>query len=196
MSGNQLTGCVPAALMDVEDNDFAQLGLAFCSPATATRSFSATTVAPGGQSTVTITAADYGDAGQVSETLPPGFAIVSSSLPQGKATVTGRQVQEVTFALTGETSFTYTVSAPGIEGLYTFSGTVKDSQGNDYPVAGDDRVTVSLRDWLLIRYDANNNGMIDRAELIAAINDYLTGQEGITRGHLILLINLYLSGSN
>ena len=56
LSGNQLTGCVPAALMDVEDNDFAQLGLAFCSPATATRSFSETTVAPGRQTTVTITA--------------------------------------------------------------------------------------------------------------------------------------------
>ena len=28
--GNQLTGCVPAALRDVEDNDFAELGLPFC----------------------------------------------------------------------------------------------------------------------------------------------------------------------
>ena len=196
LSGNQLTGCVPTALMEVEDNDFDQLGLAFCSPATATRSFSATTVVPGGQSTVTITAANYGDAGQVSETLPPGFAYVSSSLSGAQATVTGQAVQEVTFALAGETSFTYTVTAPSIESLYTFSGTVKDSQGNDYPVGGDDKVTVSLRDWLLIRYDANNNGMIDRADIIAAIRDYLTGEEGITRGDLILLINLYLSGSN
>ena len=30
LAGNQLTGCVPAALTDVEDNDFAQLGLPFC----------------------------------------------------------------------------------------------------------------------------------------------------------------------
>ena len=30
LSGNQLTGCVPASLRDVADNDFAQLGLAFC----------------------------------------------------------------------------------------------------------------------------------------------------------------------
>ena len=144
---------------------------------------------------MTIIADGYGDAGQVTETLPPGFAIVSSSLPEGQATATGQEVQEVTFALTGETSFTYTVTAPSIEGLYTFSGTVKDSQGNDYPVAGDDRVTVSLRDWLLIRYDANNNGMIDRAELIAAIRDYRTSQEGVTRDDLIGLIRLYLSRS-
>ena len=196
LSGNQLTGCVPAALMDVEDNDFAQLGLAFCAVATADRSFSATTVPPGGQVTVTIAPASYGDTGQVTETLPPGFSYVSSSLSGGQATVTGQAVQEVTFALTGETSFTYTVTAPSIESLYTFSGTVQDSQGNDYPVSGDGRVTVSLRDWLIIRYDANNNGMIDRAEIIAAIDDYLTGQEGITRRGLILLINLYLSGSN
>ena len=65
LSGNQLTGCVPAALMDVEDNDFARLGLPFCGVATATRSFSTTTVAPGRQVMVTITAADYGGAGQV-----------------------------------------------------------------------------------------------------------------------------------
>ena len=104
-------------------------------------------------------------------------------------------VQEVTFALAGETSFTYTVAAPGIEGTYTFSGAVTDSKEIDYPVGGDDMVTVSLRGWMLIHYDANNNGMIDRAELIAAINDYLTGQEGITKDDLIWLINLYLSGS-
>ena len=30
LSGNQLTGCVPASLRDVADNDFAQLGLSFC----------------------------------------------------------------------------------------------------------------------------------------------------------------------
>ena len=196
LSGNQLSGCVPAALMDVEDNDFVQLGLAFCPPAIADRAFSATTLAPGGQTTVTIEADGYGDAGQVTETLPPGFAIVSSSLSGDQVTVTGQVVQEVTFALAGQTSFIYTVAAPGIEGTYTFSGAVTDSRGDDYPVSGDDMVTVSLRDWMLIYYDANNNGMIDKAEIIAAINDYLTGQEGITRGDLIWLINLYLSGSN
>ena len=30
LSGNPLTGCVPASLRDVEDTDFAQLGLTFC----------------------------------------------------------------------------------------------------------------------------------------------------------------------
>ena len=192
LSGNQLTGCVPDALMDVEDNDFAQLGLAFCPPATAARSFSATTVAPGGQVTVTITAADYGDAGQVAETLPPGFAYVSSSLSEGQATVAGQQVQEATFALTGETSFTYTVTASGSEGPHTFVGTVKDSEGNEYPVGGDDTVSVSLRDWLLIRFDANNNGSIEIGELFSAIDDYFAGRIDISQ--FFALIDLYFAG--
>ena len=32
LAGNQLTGCVPDGLRDVADNDFAELGLAFCPP--------------------------------------------------------------------------------------------------------------------------------------------------------------------
>ena len=189
LAGNQLTGCVPAALMDVEDNDFALLGLDFCPPATADRSFSATTVAPGGQVTVTIEPAGYGDAGQVTETLPPWFAIVSTSLPKGRATVTGRAVQEVTFALAGETSFTYTVTASGSEGVHTFSGTVQDSEGNEHPVGGADMVSVSLRDWLLIQFDANGNGAIEIAELFAAIDDYFAGLIDIRE--FLALIDLY-----
>ena len=30
LAGNQLTGCVPASLQDVADNDLAHLGLPFC----------------------------------------------------------------------------------------------------------------------------------------------------------------------
>ena len=192
LSGNQLTGCVPAALMDVEGTDFTQLGLDFCLPAIAARHFSATTLPPGGQVTVAITAADYGDAGQVTETLPPGFGILSTSLPQGRATATGRVVQEVTFALAGETSFTYTVAAPGIEGVYTFSGAVTDSRGDDYPVGGADMVNVSLGDWLLLRYDANGNGSIEVSELFTAIDDYFAG--GISISQFFALIDLYFAG--
>ncbi len=192
LSGNQLTGCVPAALMDVEDNDFAQLGLAFCAPAAATRSFSATTVAPDRQVTVTITAADYGDSGQVSETLPPGFAYVSSSLSEGQATATGQTVQEVRFALSGETSFTYAVTASSSEAPYTFSGTLRDSEGNDHPVGGDATVTVSLMEAMLAEHDANENGRIDRSEAIAALRSYLSGDGSVTREEVIAVLRLYL----
>ena len=50
-------------------------------------------------------------------------------------------------------------------------------------------------DPLIARYDANGNGMIDRSEVIKAINDYLFGEgEPITRAEVIKLINLYLLG--
>ena len=68
-------------------------------------------------------------------------------------------------------------------------------------VADNDFVQLRLafctsEDPLIAWYDANNNGMIDRAEILAAIRDYRTSQEGITRGDLIRLIQLYLSRSS
>ena len=46
------------------------------------------------------------------------------------------------------------------------------------------------------RYDANNNGTIDKAEVIGAINDYIFGEgdEAISKAEVIDLINLYLFG--
>ncbi len=50
-------------------------------------------------------------------------------------------------------------------------------------------------DPLITRYDANRNGVIDRSEVIRAINDYLSGGgASIARSDVIRLINLYLSG--
>ena len=46
------------------------------------------------------------------------------------------------------------------------------------------------------RYDANNNGTIEKKEVIEAIKDYLFGEgdEAISKGDVIRLINLYLFG--
>ena len=51
-------------------------------------------------------------------------------------------------------------------------------------------------DPLVARYDANNNGTIEKGEVIAAINDYLFGEgdEAISKPEVIRLINLYLFG--
>ena len=49
-------------------------------------------------------------------------------------------------------------------------------------------------DPLVAQYDANNNGTIERNEVIAAINDYLDGTASITRADVIRLINIYLNG--
>ena len=74
----------------------------------ATRSFNQATVGPGGTVTVTIQAANYGQAGGVTETLPTGFSYLSSSLSASRVNESG---QNVGFTLQGDTSFTYTVTA-------------------------------------------------------------------------------------
>ena len=110
--------------------------------ASATRSFSATTVEPGGTLTVTITAANYGGFGGVTETLPAGFSYVSSTHGSVIHPVDGNS-QMVTFTLFGETSsFTYTVTASDVVGPHAFSGTLTDSNQSGHTVGGDTTVTV------------------------------------------------------
>ena len=111
------------------------------SPATpsATRSFNQATVGPGGTVTVTIQAANYGQAGGVTETLPTGFSYLSSSLSASRVNENG---QNVGFTLQGDTSFTYTVTASSTPNSYTFSGTLRDFDKTDHTVGGATRVTV------------------------------------------------------
>ena len=56
---------------------------------------------------VTINVANYGGVGELVETLPDGFTYVSTT--HGDVV---RDGQELSFSLVGETSFTYTVTAP------------------------------------------------------------------------------------
>ena len=159
----------------------------------ATRTFSTASVSPGGQVTVTITAANYGGFGRVTETLPTGFTYVSSSLPDSQ--VTEVDARTIGFILQGDTSFTYTVTASSVEDSYTFSGTLRDSDRDDHVVGGSATVTVSAGDPLIARYDANGNGAIEKSEVIQAIDDYLFGEaNAITKADVIRLIDLYLFG--
>ena len=155
----------------------------------ATRSFSTSAVAPGGQLVVTITATGYGAFGGVAETVPSGFSYVSSSLSDDAVTA---QDQELSFALFGETEFTYTVTAPDAAGPYPFSGILTNSDKEDVPVGGALSVTVGEAADVTSRYDANGNGLIEKSEVIQAINGYLFGGGGITKAEVIRLINVYL----
>ena len=98
----------------------------------ATRSFDKTTVEPGDNVTVTITAGNYGGAGAVTETLPVGFSYVSSNL--GSEQVTETDARTVRFTLQGDASFRYTVTASSVGASHTFSGTLRDSDRNDHNV--------------------------------------------------------------
>ena len=112
---------------------------------TATRSFSADTVAPGGQLMVTVEVGGYGAFGGLTEMLPEGFTYVSSS-PSTTPEADGRLI----FVLSGEMEVTYTVAAPFTPSMYTFTGTVtkvslsEQVPDEDEPVIGDTVVTVEL----------------------------------------------------
>ena len=88
---------------------------------------------------VTITATNYGGFGQVEETLPEGFTYTGSSLSEGSVTVDG---QTVSFVLLGDTSFTYTVEVPDVEGIYAFSGVLKDANREERVIGGASQVIV------------------------------------------------------
>ena len=100
----------------------------------ATRSFSATSVDPGGTVTVTIRANNYGGLGRVVETLPSGFTSPDAS----GQTVTLRLLQE------GPQTRSYTVTASDNLGSYTFSGVLESEDKSETPVGGSSRVTVRV----------------------------------------------------
>ena len=110
----------------------------------ARRSFTLATVPPSGSLGVTITAAGKGAYASVVETLPAGFAYLSSSLPTDQVSTSG---QDVTFSLLAETTFMYTVTVSSAVGNYTFSGVFSGVEANFDPfsgiqVGGDSAITV------------------------------------------------------
>ena len=80
----------------------------------------------------------------------------------------------------------------------TYMVTVKADDGT-YMVNHDVTITVTDVDEmhiggsLLDRYDANDNGQVDKPEVIAAIRDYLRNEQ-ITKSEVIEIIRLYLRG--
>ena len=113
----------------------------------ATRSFSATTVAPGAEITVTIALSAYGDGGSVAETLPQGFSLVSDSVELvgggGFVRPSGNQVR-VILAGAGVTNVAYKVTAPSeVGGPFTFTGNFVNFGGESVVIGGLPMVTVA-----------------------------------------------------
>ena len=163
----------------------------------ATRSFSSSSVDPGEEITVTIRADNYGGLGRIVETLPSGFTSPDASSPDASnQTVKLRLLQE------GPQTRSYTVTASDNPGSYTFSGLLQSEDKSETQVLGPSSVTVAVSDSmtavdpLIVRYDANSNGLIEKNEVIKAITDYLFGEGNpvISKSDVIKLINLYLFG--
>ncbi|MCW3133266.1 MAG: hypothetical protein N2V78_02925 [Methanophagales archaeon] len=105
----------------------------------ATRTLPAEPVSAGEFFTVSIETSGYGMCAQVIETLPEGFAYMTSTLHPDSVEVVGNTVK---FYLLGETSFNYTVVASHTEGTYNFSGLIKGGDLNESEVRGDKRIAV------------------------------------------------------
>lgn len=106
---------------------------------TATRTLPEEPVPVGESFTLEIEALHYGYFGNIIETLPEGFVYEDSTLKPGSVEVEDNTVK---FSLEGETSFTYTVTAPDTEGTYTFSGILIDEDANEYDIDGDTEIEV------------------------------------------------------
>ena len=113
----------------------------------ATRSFSATTVAPGAEITVSIALSEYGEGGSIAETLPEGFSFVSGSIEfvggGGFARPSGNMVN-VVLAGAGITNVTYKITAPSAAGgPHTFTGNFVNFAGESEDIGGMDMVNVA-----------------------------------------------------
>ena len=85
------------------------------------------------------------------------------------------------------------------EGYYlqaTVSYTDGHGSGKSAMAMTDNMVAVTAEDPLVDRYDANDDEMIQKVEVLKAINDYLFGEgdEAISKPDVLRLINLYLFG--
>ena len=105
----------------------------------ASRSFSATTVTPGGEITVNIALSEYGAIGRVVETLPQGFSLVSGSVRGGLLRPNGNQVVEVALVGAGVENVEYKVTAPSEPGgPFTFTGNFENSDRESVAIGGVD----------------------------------------------------------
>jgi len=122
-------------------------GIANAEP-TAIRTLPEEPVSAGEPFIVRIEVSDYGAIGHVIETLQEGFLYTSSSLPiNQRKEITDEEAEKVgtrvyKFFLFGETSFTYTVTAPDSEGTYRFAGELVDMNKKKYEVGGDRKIVV------------------------------------------------------
>ena len=139
----------------------------------ATRSFASAFVSADGDVNVTITVANYGGFGRVTETLPPGFTYKSSDLDDAQVDASGGQTVE--FNLQSDSSFTYVVSASGVAGAHHFSGQLTDSDRMMHVVGGPTSVTVQLPPGPASRAFAPSQalpGATVRVTINAAATDY------------------------
>jgi hypothetical protein len=167
---------------------------------TVTRSFSATSVAAGGELEVTVTHSGDGRFGQLVETLPEGFSLVSSSPGSDDVDISEVDGQVVITFLAGKTleyrvtELEYTVTAAAGSEAGSFSGVLKDEDKVEHDVGGQHQVTVAAAADLLTRYDVDDrDGSIGKSEYLRALGDYLFSGT-LSKAEYLEVLSLYLFG--
>ena len=140
-------------------------------------------VDPAEELTVTITASGS-VTGQVVETLPLGFGYVSSSLSDSAVELAG---QMITFTLSGDASFTYTVTASSVEGVYSFDGVLTPVGGEGLPVGGDSTVTVGLAPMVELSLDDSLPLNVRIGSAVPVIATFTEAVSGFTVGDITVV---------
>ena len=131
---------------------------------------------------------------ELTATLMDADVVVAASLTwqwasSGEMGGTYADIEEATMA-------SYT-PVDGDVGMYLRATAMyNDGHGESKSAMMESANAVTAADTLLDRYDANDNDMIDKPEVLKAINDYLFGEgdEAISKPEVLRLINLYLFG--
>ena len=96
--------------------------------------------------------------------------------------------------ITGATMETYTPTMDDEDMYLRATVMYTDGHGSDKTAMAmtDNMVTVTAEDPVLTQFDANDDGEIDKEEVVKAISDYLNEVEGISKSDVIAVINYYL----
>ena len=170
LSGNELTRCIPQALRDVRSNDLYRLGLPFCDVL-----LSALTISPG----------------SLVPSFDPYDTYYTVSVGRSRVTVIPSNDHDASLHFLDENNVAIADADAALPGHQVdFSADVPAIKIRVVSQHGRFARTYTIAD-LGVRYDANNNGVIERDEVIEAIIDYFAGR--ITRDEAIGLVILYFS---
>ena len=173
LGGNQLTGCIPANLRAVSNNDLDDLDLPYCDVL-----LSGLSVSPGSL----VPAFDpYRTAYSASVGLSPVTVTVSPTSDHN-ATVRFLDENDRVLADADRTTAGFQVAFGGTVPAVKIRVTSQDGQATRTYVVTD----------VGEKYDANDDGAIDRDEVVSAIKDYFSG--AITREEAFEIIKLYFVG--
>ncbi len=130
-----------------------------------------TSVAPGTECEVSISAAGCGMMGEIIEIIPAGFTYLGmDDAGDFDITVTGQKLRIIFIGNTVE--ITYQVQAPVIEGEYAFYGTATGDDLVAHSIGGDVAIDVGEQAWSPWDYDLDDDGIISKQEALNAVVEF------------------------